>query len=85
MRRLQARLTCVGALDDHLGQAVGSLPKRGLDHHSAHPVIPAGCRNPVPWMASLSIGSKFDILALAPGILLGRRLDGIMIKDRSAS
>jgi hypothetical protein len=57
-----------------------AVTANGLDHHSAHPVIPAGCRNPVPWMASLSIGSKFDILALGPGILPGRRLDGIMIK-----
>ena len=43
-------------------------------------VIPAGCRNPVPWMVSLSLGLKFAILTLGPGILQGRRLNGIMIK-----
>jgi hypothetical protein len=31
-------------------------------------------------MASLRTGSTFDILARGPGILPGRRLDGIVIK-----
>jgi len=51
-----------------------------LDHNYVPPVISAGGLNPGPWMVGLNIGLAFAILALGPGILPGRRLNGIMIK-----